>query len=208
MASLENLETVENDLESKAEEIDESKQELEEAQNKLAKIEEAISNIEDNEVKEKLEGNKESREQDVEAAKDKLQNLESDLDELESDYENMEQEKDLKMEYIYNNFDENYLPKRFFEENYPAIYDKDFWVDYIKNTPKEKMNYRNIEKNIIKRVEEINDNKWDIILGISNSRVQNIINIERDFILHYYAFGILGTILLLFVYIILLINNI
>lgn len=27
--------------------------------------------------------------------------------------ENMEQEKDLKMEYIYNNFDENYLPKRF-----------------------------------------------------------------------------------------------
>lgn len=120
--------------------------------------------------------------------------------------ENMEQEKDLKMEYIYNNFDENYLPKRFFEENYPAIYDKDFWVDYIKNTPKEKMNYRNIEKNIIKRVEEINDNKWDIILGISNSRVQNIINIEKDFILHYYAFGILGTILLLFVYIILLIK--
>ena len=113
----------------------------------------------------------------------------------------------MKMEYIYNNFDENYLPKRFFEENYPAIYDKDFWVDYIKNTPKEKMNYRNIEKNIIKRVEEINDNKWDIILGISNSRVQNIINIERDFILHYYAFGILGTILLLFVYIILLIKT-
>ena len=35
MASLENLETVENDLESKAEEIDESKQELE---NKLAKL--------------------------------------------------------------------------------------------------------------------------------------------------------------------------
>ena len=121
--------------------------------------------------------------------------------------ENIEQEKDLKLEYIYNNFDENYLPKRFFEENYPAIYDKDFWVNYIKNTPKEQMNYRNIEKNIIKRVEDFNDNKWDIILGISNSRVQNIINIESDFVLHYYAFGILGTILLLLVYIILLIKT-
>lgn len=66
------------------------------------------------------------------------------------------------------------------------------------------MNYRTIETSIIKRVKEINDDKLDILFGISNVRIQNIVNIERDFVLHYYAFGIIGSIVLLLVYIIML----
>lgn len=131
-----------------------------------------------------------------------IDNSGGDINSIEIDSNNEEQgeEKSIELEYIYANYDENYLPKRFFEENYPAIYDKDFWENYIKNTPKANMNYRDIETSIIKRVVEINNNNWDIVLGISNSRVQNIVNIEKDFILHYYAFGIGGTIVLLFVY--------
>ena len=32
-------------------------------------------------------------------------------------------------------------------------------------------------------------------MGITNTRLQNIFNIERDFVVQYYALGIIGTIL-------------
>ena len=54
---------------------------------------------------------------------------------------------------------------------------------------------------MVKRVVEINDNKKDIWLGITNDRIQNIFNIERDYVLQYYAFGVIGCILFLGIYV-------
>lgn len=112
---------------------------------------------------------------------------------------------DEKINYVYANYNPNYLPKVFFENYYPIKYDTEFWYNYVKNTKIEDINYRNIEKSIIKRVIEINDNKFDILFGISNTRIQNIVNIESDFVLHYYAFGIIGSFILLFIYIFLIV---
>ncbi len=118
------------------------------------------------------------------------------------------EEEITNIDYVYNNYNPNYLPKAFFEEYYPVEYDSEFWKNFIENMPLEEMNYRTIETSIIKRVEEINDDNLDILFGISNSRIQNIVNIERDFVLHYYAFGIIGSIILLFIYIGILIYGI
>lgn len=105
-----------------------------------------------------------------------------------------------KKDYVYNNYNKEYLPKVFFEEYYPIEYDEDFWYYFVKNNTIDDINYRYIEKSIIKRVVEINNNSLDKYFGISNSRIQNIVNIESDFYLHYYAFGIVGSFILLLVY--------
>lgn len=109
-----------------------------------------------------------------------------------------------KTKYVYNNYDKDRLPNRFFEDCYPIKYDEDFWYDFVSNTNASDINYRLIEKSIIKRVVDINNNDWDVLLGISNSRIQNIINIENDFLLHFYAFGIVGSLVLLAIYLILI----
>ncbi len=119
---------------------------------------------------------------------DKEEKLETSEDELN------------KQEYILNNYNPDFLPMFFFITYYPMQYDEDFWYEFIKNTPAEKMNYRLIEHKIIKRMIEINDNDNDSLFGMSNNRIQNVVNLERDLILHYYSFGIIGSIILLFVY--------
>ena len=72
--------------------------------------------------------------------------------------------------------------------------------DFVQNTPNNKLNYRYIETSIIKRVMQIDNRKTDYLFGISNTRIQHIVNIERDFVEQFYAFGIIGSIILLFIY--------
>ena len=110
-----------------------------------------------------------------------------------------------KTKYVYQNYNKDYLPKVFFEKYYPIKYDEEFWYNFVKNNSIDKINYRYIEKSIIRRVVEVNNNALDKYIGISNSRIQNIVNIESDFYLHYYAFGIIGSIILLVIYLILFI---
>lgn len=110
-----------------------------------------------------------------------------------------------KTKYVYQNYNKDYLPKVFFEKYYPIKYDEDFWYNFVKNNSIDKINYRYIEKSIIRRVVEVNNNALDKYIGISNTRIQNIVNIESDFYLHYYAFGIIGSIILLVIYLILFI---
>ena len=110
-----------------------------------------------------------------------------------------------KTKYVYQNYNKDYLPKVFFEKYYPIKYDEEFWYNFVKNNSIDKINYRYIEKSIIRRVVEVNNNALDKYIGISNTRIQNIVNIESDFILHYYAFGIIGSIILLVIYLILII---
>ena len=140
----------------------------------------------------------------VEEVSDNVVGIATDQEELSEPSE----EEITNIDYVYNNYNPNYLPKVFFEEYYPVQYDSGFWREFIENTPLEEMNYRTIETSIIKRVVEINDDSLDILFGISNSRIQNIVNIEGDFVLHYYAFGIIGSIILLLVYILMLIYSV
>ncbi len=109
-----------------------------------------------------------------------------------------------KQQFVLDNYNPDYLPNIFFEQYYPMRDDEDFWYDFVKNNKMEEINYRYIEKSIVLRMLEINNSKLDFLVGISNVRIQNVVNIERDFLLHYYAFGILGSIILLSFYIIIL----
>lgn len=108
-----------------------------------------------------------------------------------------------KQEYVWGHYNPEYLPSYFFTDYYNIEYDEDFWYDFVQKYPAYQMNYRLIEKSIIKRMMQINNNKLDILLGISNVRIQNVVNLERDFVLQYYAFGIIGSLILLLIYVIL-----
>lgn len=114
------------------------------------------------------------------------------------------EEQENMQQYVDENHNPDRLPEMFFKTYYSYDYDPEFWYNFVKKTNINDVNYRMIEINIIKRVKEINKNNLDNYFGISNSRIQNIVNIERDWILHYYAYGIIGSIILLIVYPILL----
>ena len=115
--------------------------------------------------------------------------------------------KEEKIQYVYEHYSPDHTPSIFFEEYYPIKYDTDFWYNLMKHTEPTNINYRYAESHIINRVIEINNNKYDRLFGISNTRIQNIVNLERDFQLHYYAFGIIGSLILLLIYILISIKS-
>jgi len=100
--------------------------------------------------------------------------------------------------YIENNFNEVIFNKSFYKDFYPYEYDTEFWIETVNN---QNINsYRKLEMAIVKRVWSIDNRKSDYLFGISNSRIQNIVNVEIDFVLHFFAFGIVGMIITLFFY--------
>lgn len=126
--------------------------------------------------------------------------------ETSKDVEVEKTKEDLLREYFDSYVNNDVLPEMFYKNYYSYYNDPEFWVDFIKKNNVNGINYRLIEISIIKRVKEVNNNKYDTLFGISNSRIQNIVNIERDFVLHYYAYGIIGSLILLSPYIYLLFN--
>lgn len=108
------------------------------------------------------------------------------------------------IEYIEANYKDKQLHEQFIFENYPYKYDPEFWYEFLQNDIWLTTDYRFIELSMIQRVVEINDNKMDMWFGITNTRLQNIFNIERDFVVQYYALGIIGTVLVFAPYFILL----
>ena len=117
-------------------------------------------------------------------------------------------EQQIKIDYIRKNYQEKQIYPLFILERYPYQYDPDFWYDIMQLDYSYRANYRYLEISMLERVKKINNNKWDDWLGITNVRVQNIFNVERDFLLQYYCFGIIGSIILLLVYILILFKNI
>ncbi len=109
--------------------------------------------------------------------------------------------------YIENNYEDLKINENFIINSYPYQYDVDFWYDILQLEESKRIDYRFLEISMVKRVVEINDNKIDSLLGITNSRIQNIFNIERDFVLQYYAYGILGCILFLGIYIVIFVKK-
>lgn len=112
------------------------------------------------------------------------------------------------IEYIKNHYEEKLINENFILNSYPYEYDPEFWLGILNEPINKRADYRYLEISMVKRVVEINDNKKDIWLGITNDRIQNIFNIERDYVLQYYAFGIIGCILFLGIYLILWILSI
>ena len=129
-------------------------------------------------------------------------------DTLEGEDLNDIKNNDTKQEYIESIVNNDLVPEYFYKVYYSYENDPDFWINLIENTKGKELTYRFLERKIIQRVKNINNNKLDTLFGLSNSRVQNIHNIEMDFICQYYSFGIIGSIILLSVYLIMLIINI
>ncbi|MEG1009873.1 MAG: O-antigen ligase family protein, partial [Clostridia bacterium] len=110
--------------------------------------------------------------------------------------------------YIKDNYEKKLINKEFITRSYPYQYDPSFWLNILNEPEENRADYRFLEISMVKRVIEINNNKLDLWFGITNSRIQNIFNIERDYILQYYAFGLIGFILLIGIYFIIFIKNI
>ncbi len=106
-----------------------------------------------------------------------------------------------KTKYIEEHYKEKRIAEQFVLYSYPYEYDPDFWYEILELPVEKRIDYRHLETAIVKRVVEINDNSLDKWLGITNTRIQNIFNIERDFVLQYYAFGIIGSLLFFLPYI-------
>lgn len=96
-------------------------------------------------------------------------------------------ENDFMIKYIENNYEDKQLNKQFLFNNYPYQYDPEFWYNLLQNDILLITNYRYIELSMIRRVVEINNNTMDKWFGITNTRLQNIFNIEKDFVVQYYA---------------------
>lgn len=145
-----------------------------------------------------------SRMQEIKNAKTGEQSEESMTNDRE-DVRTME-EVDERLVYIENNINKATIGKQFYMDYYPYMYDMNFWEDIVeKQKQGDYIDYRKMEMLIADRLFEIDDRKADIFWGISNVRMQKVTNIERDFVLHYYTLGIVGSILSLSFYIFMLV---
>lgn len=106
------------------------------------------------------------------------------------------------LDYINANINKATIGEQFYLDYYSYKYDMAFWKDLIEYQKNNYVDYRRLEIMIIDRIWQV-DGRWsDYLFGLSNSRIQNVTNIERDFVLHYYAFGIVGGVLVLVYYVI------
>lgn len=109
-----------------------------------------------------------------------------------------------KEDYVLKNYAQNNINENFILNRYPYQYDVDFWYDILTSDNPLKSDYRFLEEAMVKRIISINNNKLDYLLGITYTRVQNIFNIEKDFVMQYYSLGIIGLILVFGPYFIIL----
>lgn len=103
---------------------------------------------------------------------------------------------DAKIDFIGKYYKYYKLDSGFIEDSYSYKQDPDFWIGIMELPIENRIDYRYLEQAIIERVSNINNHKIaSALFGISYSRVQNIFNIEKDFVLQYYTLGIVGLIL-------------
>ena len=125
---------------------------------------------------------------------------EIDMDELNKELEKVKTgTKEEKIDFIEKNYEYYSIAPEFIEDSYSYKIDPDFWITEFQKPLTDRLNYRKLEEQMIKRVVEVNGNSSSRWFGISYIRVQNIFNIERDFILQYYTIGIIGLILFIFI---------
>jgi len=166
--------------------------------NEAKEVSARVAQLQENKVEEVNQQNDIIVEQDTHNIKE-INQVENIKDETQ------EGNKDFKTKFIEENYKKNEIHELFIIERYPYVYDKDFWYEIISSDNPNKMHYRFLEEEIVKRVVEINDNQHDKWLGITNTRLQNIFNIEKDFVVQYYALGIIGALFVFMPYLIVLV---
>ena len=113
------------------------------------------------------------------------------------------------IEYIDKNIKYLSVKEEFIKTSYDYKKDPYFWYDFLNEYyPSQRMQNRIVEKLMLERVKEVNNNKTDDILGIGYTRTSNIYNLERDFMYQYYSLGYLGAFLIVGPYIVLIIASI
>ncbi len=117
---------------------------------------------------------------------------------------NEAEKKELLLDYIAKNYEFYRINPQFIILSYPYQYDVEFWFNIMNKPLEERTNFRYIEELMLKRVKEINNNKYDDYLGITFTRMGNIFDLERDFVSQYYTMGIFGVILLVMPYLIII----
>ena len=135
------------------------------------------------------------------------ENVSSYKEEAERNIKDRPLTRDAKIEFIENHYEEKLINPQFILESYPYQYDLDFWYSILELPEEMRANYRFLEIAMVKRIVNINNNPFDALWGITNCRIQNVFNIERDYILQYYAYGICGVVLFLGVYFLLAVRR-
>lgn len=104
----------------------------------------------------------------------------------------------VEKEYIYNNYIDNYIAALYIKEVYPYTEDTEFWLEVLQMPFEIKSDSREMEKIIIKRLKEKNDNfVMDTLFGLNDSALKSRgYVVESDFYNHYYTIGVLGIIIL------------
>ena len=114
------------------------------------------------------------------------------------------------IKYIENTYKNKQLHEQFLFKSYPYKYDVEFWYEFLQNSIYLTTDYRYVERSMIERIITINNNPLDKLFGITNTRIQNIFNVEKDFVVQYYALGIIGLFIVLapyFLFIIIFVFN-
>ena len=141
--------------------------------------------------------------QERDGNQDKVKEREKKLEEKsKEDNKNTKKHKETPLiKYIRKNYGEYSINARFIEVSYPYYDDPVFWKEIMKWPIQDRISFRKLEIAMLDRVKEINNNPKDEILGITYTRMNNIFNVERDFISQYYSMGIIGVVLLVLPYI-------
>ncbi len=135
-----------------------------------------------------------------ELEQEKLDAVEKQLKNLNSE----EEQKQYLISFIHEEYGKFGFLKDFVEIAYSYKEDPFFWYNEIRKPLNDRINYRVIEEDMLKRIKELRNDKKDDYLGITYSTMSNVFNLERDFLSHYYSLGWIGLTLFLFPYLIIL----
>ena len=119
-------------------------------------------------------------------------------------YKYNEPSKQTKYSYILDNYKGKKIPEQFIMDSYSYKEDPDFWIKIFQYPESQRINYRFLEEQMLKRVIERNNNKYDKYFGIGYDRQMNIFNLEIDYKSQYYSVGLIGLIIFIFPYFLLL----
>lgn len=139
--------------------------------------------------------------QERDGNQDKVKEREKKLEEKSKEDNTKKHKETPLIKYIRKHYGEYSINARFIEVSYPYYDDPNFWKEIMKWPIQDRTSFRKLEIAMLDRVKSINDNPKDDLLGITYTRMNNIFNVERDFISQYYSMGLIGVVLLVLPYI-------
>ncbi len=110
-----------------------------------------------------------------------------------------------QIEFIKENYDDYLLSEEFVEKIYNYEKNPEFWIDVMSLPYLERSDNRLIENYIMDDIYLQNDNNLDKFFGLSFSRLRSGgFYLEHDFLVHFYTLGVIGSLLLVYPYLILI----